>query len=1278
MPARLAFKLFKHGSLWIYRSLTYALVAFAIAFAVVVLLVRYWLLPNIDHYREEIVYGLSRASHQHVQIGLIEGDWDGFRPRLVLHDFALLDADGKERVSLEEVDSTLAWWSLFVGRLRFYSIELEELNLDIHRDAAGVLHVAGIALADTPDTDEGGLGDWLLQQHRIVLRNSQLTWSDDRLGGAPLVLRDVEFRVERNFGTHAFGLRATPPAEVASPLDIRGEMIGRSFGDLKSWSGSVYSGIARTDLAALRQWVQLPMQTTRGTGSVKVWSAWNGGKPTDVTAEVALEQVHTRLDKDMPTLELTRLQGRLGWRDNENGRVAWARQLSFATPDGVRLPPADITYSRSFERAGQPISSEVAFDALELEAAVRLIDRVPVDPALRARLAELNPRGALSDFHLRWQDKFSSSGPYSIRGGFAKVSWRPSGYLPGIGNVTGTLNASEKGGTLSGKASATALAMPTVFKEPLVIDTLDARVSWAMIKGLPAVNIERVAIESPHMAGQVIGRYQAVASGPGVVDIKGTFVRGDGAQVWRYVPLVLSEQIRDWLQKSLLSANARNIQVILKGDLHNFPFTNPATGHFEVTAAVDNGSLIFAPGWPRVDGIAGNIAFRGKRMDITGNQGHVMGANLSAVSVVIADLGAEKPVVEARGEAEGPSSDFLRYVNDSPVRAQVGAFTEGMRAAGRGRLNLKLELPLQDPDTVKLAGLYTFAGNTFYPGDGVPALEQFSGKLAFTQEGVTLHDAQAHLYGGPAHMTATTGAGGLIRIQANGQADIATLRNEMRQPLLARVSGITDWRMTAEVQAHRFDFVLDSSLQGATSTLPAPFAKSPQDRVALHVERRERSLAQDLVSATYGTIMSAQVLLDKSDRQTRIARGEIALGDKAPAPQRDGLWISGSLERADIEQWQDLIDEQPRDDSSDATLAGISVSVKRARAFSRDFDDLRVQATRQDNDWQVKLGAKQFTGDARWLPHGQGAIIARFGRLELPMPTAEIKAAEGKRSEGKNLPSLDITADDFRMGSRQFGRLALIAVPNARDWRIDRLELVNPDGTLTGTGLWQPWSTQPRTQMELKLEVGDIGRFFPRLDLPRGIDRGKANLTGKLSWAGPPYSLDLPTLSGHLQLTVEKGRFVKIDPGIGKLLSVVSLQTLPKVAMLDFRDIFSEGFAFDKIGGNVDIAQGLARTQDFELDGPAARVEMKGEVNLATETQQLDVRIFPSLSNSIALGTALVNPVIGLGALVVQKALKDPFSHLLSFQYHVAGSWTSPTVTKKTRGQVSDGPAGRK
>jgi uncharacterized protein YhdP len=286
--------------------------------------------------------------------------------------------------------------------------------------------------------------------------------------------------------------------------------------------------------------------------------------------------------------------------------------------------------------------------------------------------------------------------------------------------------------------------------------------------------------------------------------------------------------------------------------------------------------------------------------------------------------------------------------------------------------------------------------------------------------------------------------------------------------------------------------------------------------------------------------------------------------------------------------------------------------------------------------------------------------------------------ATARAREGKNLPSVDLTADDFKMGSRQFGRMSLLAVPNEADWRIERLELTSPDGTLNLTGLWQAWDVNPRTQIKVKLDVGDIGRYFARMDLPQGIQGGKAKLEGHLSWSGPPYALDVPTLSGQLTLAANKGRFVKIDPGIGKLLSVVSLQTLPKVMTLDFKDIFGQGFAFDQITSGVDIVHGVARTNDFHMQGPAARVEMKGEVNLAAETQRLDVRIFPAMSDSVALGTALVNPAVGVGAWVLQKAFRDPIGHMLSLEYEVAGTWTAPAVARKKREVVPQAPAGRR
>ena len=68
---------------------------------------------------------------------------------------------------------------------------------------------------------------------------------------------------------------------------------------------------------------------------------------------------------------------------------------------------------------------------------------------------------------------------------------------------------------------------------------------------------------------------------------------------------------------------------------------------------------------------------------------------------------------------------------------------------------------------------------------------------------------------------------------------------------------------------------------------------------------------------------------------------------------------------------------------------------------------------------------------------------------------------------------------------------------------------------------------------------------------------------------GLPLSLDYPSMSGAFAVNVETGQFLKADPGIAKLLGVLSLQALPRRLTLDFRDVFSDGFSFDFVRGDV-------------------------------------------------------------------------------------------------------------
>ena len=152
-----------------------------------------------------------------------------------------------------------------------------------------------------------------------------------------------------------------------------------------------------------------------------------------------------------------------------------------------------------------------------------------------------------------------------------------------------------------------------------------------------------------------------------------------------------------------------------------------------------------------------------------------------------------------------------------------------------------------------------------------------------------------------------------------------------------------------------------------------------------------------------------------------------------------------------------------------------------------------------------------------------------------------------------------------------------------------------------------------------------------------------------------------------MALEVAQGQFLKIKPGAGKLLGLISLQSLPRRITLDFRDIFSEGFAFDSIEGRLSLQNGTMRTDRLQIDGPAARVLMRGETDLKRETQRLNVTVQPELGGTAALGVALINPVAGVATLLANKILRDPLGQMFSFDYLVTGTWDDPKVEKLSK-----------
>jgi uncharacterized protein (TIGR02099 family) len=496
---------------------------------------------------------------------------------------------------------------------------------------------------------------------------------------------------------------------------------------------------------------------------------------------------------------------------------------------------------------------------------------------------------------------------------------------------------------------------------------------------------------------------------------------------------------------------------------------------------------------------------------------------------------------------------------------------------------------------------------------------------------------------------------------------------------MQQLRGSADWRGTLTLRKKVPELVLESNLQGVASSLPAPFAKTANEVVPLRMERRATAPQQDRLAIAYGDLFRADLARRSDGKQTSIERGVIRLGPgDLGEPERTGIWVRGALPKIDFDEW--LAFMRSGEGGTSYTLAGADVKFGEVDVFGRRFGDLAVNMSPQGAVTQLLLAGREIEGAATWRGEGKGRLTARLKRLTLvPTPPGVAAATTAVADSNKlhDLPALDIVVEQFQHGQKQLGRLELNATNQERDWRIDKLRLSNPDAVLNADGVWRAWLTQPRTQVSVRMDVTDIGRTLARWGYPAGVRRGTAKIEGHLEWAGSPHDFDYPTLGGQLVVEASNGQFVKLEPGIAKLLGILSLQALPRRITLDFRDVFSEGLAFDSIIGALKIDRGIARTENFRIQGPSTRVIMSGDVDLARETQKLRVRVTPHLSDSVSIAGALIGgPVAGVAAFVAQKILKDPLEQLVSFDYSVTGSWADPQVARAERAAMAAPEAG--
>ena len=1236
------------------------------AFATVFLALRYWLLPNVEQYRADIVAAISRSIGLPVKLGALATDWQGLRPRLSISDVRVYDAGGREALVLPVVENVVAWRSLIARDLRLHSFVIEGPKLAVRRDAKGELFVAGIRISGA--RADGKLTDWILSQREIVVRDAEVEWIDESRAAPVLKLSALNFRLANSGDLHAIGLAARPPRDLGPGLEVRAALAGGSVEQPASWNGRIYAELGYTNLAGWRAWVDYPVDVRRGDGAVRLWATLAGGRISQATADVALWNVSARLARDLPVLEVSAVRGRVHGRETVRGYEFGARNLALASPGA---PAMNAT---SFRASWEPASGttltqrgSVSANLIELAPLAHLAEFLPFPADLRKLLAELAPQGTLLDAKFDWTGELPDRASFTAKTRFAGLSMNAWRSIPGFAGLSGTVEADERKGVVRLASHKSELDLPRVFPEPRIqLESLNGELGWER-SGADAgfaVRLANLSFANEDLAGTAYGTYAWSGAGRGVVDLTTQLSRADGRSTARYLPLsaLMGAAAREWVARAVLAGQASDVRLRLKGDLGDFPFVDPAKGLFQVTARVSSGVLDYVGGWPRIEQIEADLMFERDRIDVVGRSGSILGAKIANVRVRLPNILAEQPRLLIEGGADGPTEEFLDYVRRSPVRRMVDGVTDDMTATGRGKLRLKLELMLNEMARSKVAGDYQFASNAITLDPRLPPIQRASGRVDFTESSLAIQDVRGQLFGGEVGISGGSRPDRSVVVAADGRATVDGIRPLFDHPWRRRLSGGARYTASVTLKEGRAQLTFDSPLEGVASTLPAPLSKTAGETLPLRIEvfpGEGRDRISISLGPQSGRIATAEFLRAGQGREMQVQRSLITLnpvtGEVQRIPERRGLTVRGALPALDLERWLPLFAE------GGIGAEGMTYDLKVGilDAFGKRMRSAVMQGVTDVTGWSATMSTAEFAGDVVYRTEGSGRLVARLARFTMPEDAPGVKPGESL----KELPAVDIVADDFTHRGRKLGRVEVLARHEGRDWRIEKLGVTNADAALTGSGLWKQ-AEGSLTSLDFKLDVSDVGRFLDRFGYPEHLKAGHGRLEGALTWRGDPLTIDYATLDGKLQMQAEDGQFLEIEPGIGKLVSLMSLQMLPRRIALDFRDVFSKGFQFDRIASSMSISRGVMAVKEFHMRGPAADVEMTGQVDLSLETQNLSVKVTPQLGDSASTVVGLVNPVAGIATLLAGRLLKNPLGKMFAFEYAISGTWTDPKVEK--------------
>ncbi|MDZ7662239.1 YhdP family protein [Thiohalophilus sp.] len=1222
------------------RTLWYSLAALLVTLAVLVSLFRIFL-PDLTAYRADLEQFASAFLDHTVRIESMDARLVGFTPMLIFDDVYMLDKTGeRELVRFEQARLGVALFdSIRQRQVVPRNFTIDGIQLAITRQEDGRFLLQGVDVQDLektfqPDRARGSaeLADWLFKRSSLALRNSTILWKDLKQDGETLRFDDVNLILRNDNQRHQLNVQVNLPQRMGERFDVAMDVRGNILNP-REMKGKIYM---RGDAVQLDKWGVKPaymgVSLHSGMADFQIWGDWENNAIQKISGDLTAYDLKLSLPVMDKPYDI-QLMG--GLFDVDNRGNGWRLNVDrFQYMSGGDVWP-QTRFRISHQNSEEGVSDwRVDTDYFRLEDVANLLLQTNLlDEQQSGFLKTAKPAGDMRSLHFYHRKDAQERAAYQLQAEFDQLSTRPWRNLPGVDGLEGRIIADERQGRLQLTSASGALDLPRLFREPLEVSRLEGDVQWHDEGDSWRIHSNELQVDTDdiEVAGDLLLSFPKESSISPYLDLQVSFENGKAASAERYYPTgIMKSELVNWLDRGIVDGHVSQGGMVFNGRLKDFPFRDHQ-GQFKVEFDVRDATLDYREQWPELSGVDLSAVLTGRGVELLVQRGKLFDMRLSPSRVRIADF--RSPKLQLQVDANGKLVDVARILTASPLAPGGRAFVQRSGIEGRAHTRFEAMIPLNSrvkaQSPLRYQGELNLANGQLHLLDGQLELVEINGQVTFDQDGLSSNGLHSQLLGETIELALDSRqleqGNRQISLLADGQLDAGRLAERFALPWSAVVEGKSSWHGAVIVESGtelgQPPLVrIGSDLEGVRSELPSPLNKGAGERARLSTEIRFHDNGQSRISVNLGNKLDARLELEQTERHTGLTRGVLHVGSaSAQLPPDRVLLIDGALDGFDPSAWEALIKDLQQADILDG---GLNLPIR------LDMERLVVVKAAKQSDEESAGSSAGYSPPPDKFPEISGRI------------------------------------DQLQYGEHRLGRLDFELRSLQKGLSLRRLLLQGENLRLHASGDWLYESGLHTSKVNFEMTSPNLGRFLEELGYSAIIKGGDTLLRGDLHWAAPPAAVTAGLLNGTIQLQVDDGSFVQVEPGAGRLLGLFSLSALPRRLMLDFRDTFQEGFSFDEMRGRVQLRDGNAYSDNLRISSPVAEIRIRGRTGLAARDFDQRVTVTPRVGDSLPIaGGLLFGTQVGAAILFLEKLFGGGIDKASAKRYHVTGSWEDPVIT---------------